>query len=68
MYRIGVVNGDESYIDGPYNLSSSTNNFTYQPLIPQANLSVTLIAEFVGDIGGSLTINAATVITTGVGM
>ena len=67
MCRIDVVNGDDSYIDGPNVLSSSTNSFTYQPLIAQAKLCITLIAVFVRGISGNVTINA-TVTTTGVGM
>ena len=67
MYRIDVVNGDDNYTDGPDILSSSTNSFTYQPLIPQARLCITLIAAFVRGISGSMTIN--TIVTaTGVGM
>lgn len=66
MYRIGVVNGDDSYITGPNVLSSSTNSFTYQPLIPQAKLRITLTAVFVRGISGNVMINAI-VTTTGVG-
>ena len=67
MYRIGVVNVDQSYIDGPDVLLSSMNNFTYQPLIPGANLSITLTAVFIRGISGNLIVNTA-VTTTGDGM
>lgn len=55
---IVVFNGDTSYIDGHDKLSSSTRNFTYQPLIPRTNLIITFTAVFVREINGSSTINA----------
>lgn len=60
MYRIAVFNGDESYIDGPKHLPPSTNSSTYQPLIPQVNLTITLMAVFVREISRSMTINVMT--------
>lgn len=60
-----VSNGDESHVDNFNDLSSSMNNFTYQPLIPQANLNIILTAVFARGISGSLTIN---ITIDGIGM
>lgn len=60
-----VSNGDESHVDNFTDLSSSMNNFTYQPLIPQTNLNIILTAVFARGISGSLTNN---ITIDGIGM
>ena len=57
MPRIGLFNADESYTIGPYNISSSANNYTHQPLIPQSNLIITLTTVFIREISRNLTVN-----------
>lgn len=59
IHSVAVVNGDESYIDGPKELPSSTNSFIYQPLIPRINLIITLTAVFTREINTSLSLNAS---------
>ena len=59
MFRIAVSNGDESYSDRAKGLSSSTDIYIYQPLIPQTNLNITLTTVFVKGISTNLTIGAS---------